>query len=456
MQINKNYETELDLRDLFFHLCYRWRSILIAALIGAIALGAFQYLQVTLIHREGKQTKEEKQFEIDLQDYEDSVDNAKTNIQTYKKLIKEKQDYLKESVYMKLDSQEEWVAYKRFYIKMDQAVIEALPQIVQEDPADYVAAMYTSTLKSGLDAEEMETLLGTSKKEYIDELVSVWSDSAANTVTVQVIGASEELVTTQLDYFVNRLTDYCQSLAQAAGTHTLTLVSGDCLSWTDSGLSSKQDEISKQIMGWQENLKEQREELNELEEEEAPKAPGLHLLRFAVFGFILGAFLLAVIYVAKYILGGRIYSGRELSERYNLPLYGEYDRSRARRSGKGLDKLFEMWEFKNVAVDDKAITDGICTLLREKFSGRRVLLTGTCPQEKLDAFSAKLQNELANACAISAQGGLPVDSRAIAAARDADAVILVEEKYASRNADIVRAAEMLQIGGADVKGCVIL
>ena len=169
MQINREYEQEIDLKDLFFDVLYHWRSILIAALVGAVLLGAYQHFSIARTHSQGKQTKEEKQYEIDLQDYKDSIKNTRLNIKTYNQLMKEKNDYLEQSVYMQLDSQNEWVTYKRFFIKMDQAVLDALPESAQEDPADYVAAVYVSTLKTGLDDEEMEELLGTGKIEYIFE-----------------------------------------------------------------------------------------------------------------------------------------------------------------------------------------------------------------------------------------------------------------------------------------------
>ena len=454
MQINKNYETEIDLKDLFFHLCYRWRSIVIAAIIGAILLGAYQYYSVSKTHAEGKQTKEEKQFEIDLQDYRDSIENAQTNIQTYRKLIKEKQDYLKESVYMKLDSQDEWFAYKRFYIKMDQAVLDALPESVQEDPADRVAAAYTATLKSGLDPTEMEALLGTSKREYIDELVTVSNDVASNTVTVSVIAASEEDVTRQLDYFDNRLNTVCAEKAQAVDAHTLTLMDEDVRSRIDSNLSAKQDEINKQILDWQTSLKEQRETLNDLEDKEEPKKP-VGIKKFAAIGFIIGAFLLAAIYAVKYIMGGRLHSAGELSERYNLPVYGVFAKFRARTHGKGLDKLFESWEFKHASSDD-VVADEIVALLRERHEGKRVLLTGTVSQDKLANLRGKLEPKLGGDVKLEAGGDFLTNNAAIASASQSDAVLLVEEQHESRTQDIEREAELLIMGSANVAGCVLI
>ena len=83
MQINKNYEREIDLKDLFFHLLYHWRSILVAAVIFAILLGTRQYLNLEQTHKKGKLTKAEKQYEVDLQAFRDKLQNARNGVKTY-------------------------------------------------------------------------------------------------------------------------------------------------------------------------------------------------------------------------------------------------------------------------------------------------------------------------------------------------------------------------------------
>ncbi len=454
MKINREYEQVIDLRDLFFHLLYRWRSILVAALIGAILLGTYQFITLETTHRAGKLTKAEKQWEVDLQEFQDSLRNARNNVKTFTNLIKEKNAYLDESVYMNLDAQNEWYAYRCYYIKVDQAVLDALPESVQEDPADRVAAAYTATLKSGLDPAEMEALLGTSKREYIDELVSVGSDAASNTITISVIAGSEEDVNRQLDYFDNRLNTVCAPKAQAVEAHTLTLIDEDVRSRIDDNLSARQDEINKQILDWQTSLKEQRETLNELEDKKEPKKP-VGIKKFAAIGFIIGAFLLTAIYAVKYIMSGLLHSGSELSEHYCLPVYGEFAKSRARHPGKGLDKLFEKWEFKHASSDD-AVVEEIVAILRERHNGKRVLLTGTVSGDKLNNLSQKLQSRLEDAVRVEAEGDFLTNNAAIAGASEADAVVMVEEKHASRLNNIEREAELLIMSSANVSGCVAI
>lgn len=456
MQIKQNYEKIINLRDLFFELLYKWRSLIIAAIIGALLLTAHQYLSIQATHNRGELTNEERQHEINLQVYQDSIKNAQTMIRTYNKLIKEKDDYMNESIYMSLDSQNEWIASKRYFIRLDQSVLDALSGVSQTDPAGQVALAYVSTLTTQLDAEEMEALLGTSKQEYIDELVKIEPDESANSFTVSVLGLDADTVSKQLDYFVERLTTVCAPTAQQVYAHTLIPLSEDVVCTTDINLSASQDEINQQVLKWQESLREQRETLNRLQEQGAPAAPGMHLLRYAAIGVILGAVLLACFYVAKYILGSRLMISREMTARFALPVYGEFVHSRARRPGKGLDKLIEKWEFMHEITDPSAVNRTIAALLSEKYGGKRVLLTGTVSDARLNAFADDLKKALNGACAIVAKGGLPVDPGAIACVKDTDAVLLVEEKFASRLSDINRAGQMLLIGDANVAGCIVL
>ncbi len=454
MKINRDYEMEISLKDLFFHLLYRWRSILVGALVGAILLGSYQYMNLTLTHRKGKLTKAEKQFYIDLQEFRDNLANYRKGVRDYTNLIKEKNEYLDNSVYMALDPENEWVASRRYYIKVDQAVLDELPQGLQEDPADRVAMAYTSTLKTNLDKDEMEALLGTGQKEYIDELVGIGSDSGSNTISIWVIGPDQETVIRQMSYFADRLTTVCSEVAQEVEPHTLTLMLEDVRTRIDNDLSAKQSEYRQQIIDLQHALKDNQEKLNRIEDKKEPKKP-VGIKKKAVIGFILGAFLLAAFYVAKYVFEALLRSCRELTEHFGLPVYGEFRHSRARKPGKGLDKLIEKWEFKHARTDE-AVADEVVALLRERHQGNRILLTGTVSKEKLDDLGKKLGAKLSDAVELYVEGDFLTNSAAITSAAQAQTVVLVEQKHASRVKDIEREAELLITGKANVAGCVVI
>jgi ElaB/YqjD/DUF883 family membrane-anchored ribosome-binding protein len=222
----------------------------------------------------------------------------------------------------------------------------------------------------------------------------------------------------------------------------------------DGNLLTRQDEIYNQILGWQTMLKEQKEALNELEDKKEPTKP-VGIIKFAAIGFILGAFLLAGIHVVRYIGGGKLHKGSELSENYGVPVYGEFIKSRARRPGKGLDRLFEKWEFRHASSDEAVIND-IVALIRERNDGKRVLLTGTLAQEKLESLRQKLRPGLDDVVYLEIAGDFLTNGAAITDASQADAVVMVEEKHVSRLQDIRREAELLIMGSANVTGCVLV
>ena len=456
MQINREYEREISIADVIFDVLYHWRPILIAALIGAVALAALQYHTIASAHREGKLLKEEMQYEIDLQDYQDSLRNVENSIKTYTNLLEEQNEYLRESIYINLDSQNEWFANKTYFVKIDPSELAALPENSKEDPSDYVIDAYASFIKGGLDSAEMKEVMGTDNKAYIDELVMVATNTVSNTVLLQIVGKDQESVEKQIAYFDNRMQGVARESAQAVGKHALAVVSQDMGTRLDRDLASRKDEVNRNITEWQTMLKDQRQTKLELIDQKEPKQPGNRILRFAVIGFILGAALVMGIRALKYVLGDQIHSESDMQKALGIPVFGKLAKFRARRSGKGIDKLFEKWEFRKANTDAGVVYDNISALLREQYAGSRVLLLGTVPETSVKAVRDNLQKRLSGVCEIAARGGMPDNPDAIMDARQADAVILVEEKYASRMRDVIRAAELLQIDGANVKGCVII
>ena len=151
MQRNPDYEAEVNLKNLFFSVLYRWRSILAAALIGAVLLGVYQFVSLETVHRKGERTEEERQYEIDLQAYHASMDTFQADIETYTNLIAARKEYRNNSPYLKLDPQKIWFAEKRYYVEVDPSVMEALPAGSTIDPADYVLSVYSSAMRERRD-----------------------------------------------------------------------------------------------------------------------------------------------------------------------------------------------------------------------------------------------------------------------------------------------------------------
>lgn len=454
MQLNKNQVMEINLKDLLFYILYRWRSILIVALIGGLALCGFQYLSVKTIHDKGELTKEERQYQMDLQAYREDMESSQNTINANTRLLQGQNIYRNESIYFQLNPQNVWTAMNIYVVKADQSVIDKLPQGSTIDPADSILAAYTSPLSEATD-EELMTAFGTEKPEYVGELVSVKSDPTDNTVTIQVKGATKEFVQTSISLLHSKMEMLAAGRAQEIDPHKLSLVSEIIKLGADSELSKKQDELSKSTADVQKALQKARDTLNTLEIQKEPKEPSMHLVKMAVVGFILGMVFLAILYAVLYIVNGRLHNSRDLAERYQLPILGELIHTGSLHSDKGLDKLFFKWQVGKKPLDDQTVYDNIAALIAERQENKYILVVSTLPESKLSNIKEALVVRLSEK-RIDAQADILHNSEAIIDGSKADAVIIAEEKNVSLYNEMDRMVENLIISEAEVVGAIVL
>ena len=454
MQLNKNQVIEIDLKDLFFHILYRWRSILAVALIGAVVLCGYQYLTLKSTHDAGKVTKEERQYQLDVQQYADNIEKNQNIVRVNTKLLQGQNTYQRESIYFQLDPQRVWRAKKNYLVKVDQSVLDKLPQGSVIDPADSILSAYASPLSEATD-DELKEVFGTDKPEYVSELVETLARVEDNTITVSVSGASKEAALAGLALLDTKMEAIAEGKAQEIDKHTLTAVSESVNQGPDSLLLEKQGVVAETVTKLQEALQKARQDLDELEAKGEPQKPGTHLVRNAVIGFILGAFLLAFVYAVHFIFRGRLNHSRDLAERYNLPIFGERMTSGQIHANKGLDKLFSRWELGKNTINDEVVYNNIAALIEEKTEAQKIVLVSTLPAEKLvcvkDALSKRLSGKV-----VEVQADALQNSMAITEAAKADAVMITEEKRVSRLKDMDRMAESLMISEAKVIGAIVL
>ena len=461
MQLNRNQIIEINLKDLFFHILYRWRSILIAALIGALLLCGYQYLSIKKIHDAGKLTKEERQYQIDLQQYREDLASNRNAIDVYSKLIQEQNDYLNESIYIKLSPQNVWVASNKYLIKVDQSVHDVLPQGSTIDQADSILPLYAAPLSEITDEDALKKAFETDKIEYISELVTTITKTEDNTVTVYVLGDTKEMAQNGISLLHQQMEKLATGKAQTDVKYQLVLASENISRGITKELSGiidladKQQALAKTTEENQETLQKARQKLDKLEADGEPKEPGYHLVKMAVIGFILGAIILMFIYAIHYVLDGRLHNSRDISERYKLPIFGEFATSGRIHSNKGLDRLLTRCELGKEALTDDVIYDNISALINKKKEDRNILIVSTLPAEKVKTVKDALEKRLLDK-QIGAQADLTHNSEAISKASEADAVIIVEAKNISRMKDIDRMAENLIISEAKVIGAIML
>ena len=188
VHLNREYDPEIRVRDVLFHLLYRWRSILLAMLVCALVLGGWQYLRVSRIHSAGEQTKDELRYERDLKSYEDTLKKAQKNVKNTKKQLKERYAYRDDSLLMQLDPDNTWAAEKKYIVSGT------------EGPAADVLAVYTGAMTADHDETELEAAFGTVNAGYAEEVTAITAVDGENAFLVTVYAAEKEQAEKGLAY----------------------------------------------------------------------------------------------------------------------------------------------------------------------------------------------------------------------------------------------------------------
>ena len=226
-------EQEIDLKAMFFDALYRWRSILVAGLIGALLLGAYKYWSVnkaaasleeaiaegTVIEsdfdkgylqakekieakeaerrtqskkstdlqkqiNDAKNTITENTVNIDVQN--NSIELYNNQIENAQRLIDETQEYLDRSVLMQA-ADDLWTGRAIYQVTVDNADPAAY-----RDPADQVVSSYRKPQAGSEEMKELGTKLGL-EADLLSELYSVGADGNANTVIVTAYGKDKAM-----------------------------------------------------------------------------------------------------------------------------------------------------------------------------------------------------------------------------------------------------------------------
>lgn len=450
MQINKDYEPQINLKDLLFHILYRWRSILVVALIASVLLGGYKFLSM---RKELQSEKSVQQLQQGVKTKEELELNRK--IEEKKRQVEELDDYLRESIYINLNPQGIWTASCKYLIKADTSLQNILVQESYMDPVDSILPLYVYPLADATEEELLE-VFETNKPEYANELVNVEINTEENTISITAKGITKEFSQKALDYIRKKIESISANTEKNNPHELISLGSGIVYA---TYVTSTKDALIGRKTALTTALNQYRTELQNLNEKaELYKTEGItkkEIVKFALIGFFVGIFLMLCIYAFHYIFRDKLASSDMLANQYSLPIFGEFKKSSSIHNNKGLDRLFSKWELGKNHTDTDTIYNNICALINEQQEADSVLLISTLKEDKLmpikEALSTRSENKT-----IEAKGCFLTNSEAIADATKASVVILVEEKNTSSNKDIERMAETLMIGRANVIGAIVL
>ena len=454
MEMSRELEPEIKLRDCLFHVLYRWRSILAAALIGALVLGGYTWWQ----NRNRKSEKTETPAVQTQEAVDESGRNLEISNEIYNGLLDSNAQYKGESLVLQMNAARVWKATAVYSVITEEEPTEGW----RTDPGIAMAQNYAAAAPSLADRKAAEAVYGEAGAREAETLMICSAiGGASNGFRLTALGTTREMAEGGLRCLMDGVEAFSRGSAQEMGSHRLVLLSQEAAEVADSELESRQAAIAKNISTYQSAITSNNKALTTTTTTKSTassgtsKTPKKSLVKYAVLGGVAGLGAVAVFWLLVYILSGTIKGSEILTKQYGMPIYGMLRHSRARTPGKGLDGLIEKWEFHGQAAENETVYDNIAALIPEEIEGK-ILLTGTIGEEKLKPLFEALRKRMSGKAELRMEGKLIHNSRAVSEAKKAEAVLMVEERYESREKDIQRACEMLALSETPVLGAVMI
>ncbi len=469
---------EIDLFDLFFYVLRKYRVIIASGLILLVIFGAVGAL---------KEKKElSREYENRVQEYEKnyrayevavtaweartaSYDDMLFNIESVNKLMEGKKEYLKNSIYLNLDSSNVAEAVTCWSVRPEDSEYEKGGGGMR-DPADDIGNLYCLSLKPAIDWISIGKEMGIDPV-YVQELVIPLYDLDGNFITITACSKDLKDAERLRDLVNAQAEEIWKDMAPSLPAHSLNKVverSGMTIDpLIDEQRKLQTDILSSygdRISALSRNLDATAnpyESGDEPVEPVMPEPPGSNIkdivksgIKFGGIGFLAGVFLTMGFFGAAYIVSGKIHTADELKDYYRLEVFTGIGADKEQKTGNPLDRLLDRLSGKREIDRDSALKRLAIRLerLSEKDS---IIVTGTVPFEELKEVKEGLAGLLSGKTLTPAESIL-VDNGTLGLTGEGSEVLLVEKKNSSKKKEISEELHILREQRGKVLGAVLL
>ena len=457
----EQYEQEIDLKDLMFAVLHKWRPVILVAVVLAVVLGgakgAMTYRQQN-DPEVSKETREKYQEELDL--YEKNKETAEREIENLKTDIANQQEYLDKSIWINMSPYDVCESRIDMYVTTGY---EIMPGMVyqNQDYTDTILQAYQGLLTSSAVMEDVAKSVGTEPR-YLKELVNVTIGTNGgqlnHLLTINVKHKTKSDAKKVMDEMLDHMNELHGQVVASIGEHTVNTVNSSVSAMVDLSLADTQRAETERLTSLNNSLEEKQKTLDELEEPEAAASSAMAALKsgikYAVLGGVLGGFMVVFFICVAFLMSDKLYSAKELKNRYRIKILGTMPIRRKKPIGK-IDAWLNRMEGR--AVEGNADTGyGLITANIRNYAEnmKTILVTGTADEAVLSEVTDRLAAGLAG-IHVMAGGNMLQDAETLKKLPECDGVVLVEQcmdaKYSTVAMEIERVTDLQK----SVIGCVV-
>ena len=412
--MNRRDERELNLGDMFWYICQKWRIFLVWALVFALAFGVFGY------YRSSKSVDADK-----LEEKLSEEDRIYIDMYlTYKTLCKTQKDYNTYSPLMKLQPNNFYVDVMVFYVDNHYSV--EYPVIDENNNISALVQAYKTNLHNDeiLDKIVEELNMDARSKAYVGELIDLknsYSDvtgnqGSDNLIILSIYGNTEEECKKIEAIIAEAIETDKTEMIDKFGEHDVTLFNEppkkvsnidlsayqkkniDNLYSYSTALTASEGNLSKAALDYVDIVKPVDEDNIEEKEETSPIS-----IKLILIGFILGILLVLVYEALKYVINRELRFEDDYETIFGIKLLGaKVEKNPAKGRWFGfIDRWLTCKRRKHIHIFSSDELIGMVSanikLLAKKMGISRVYITGVSvkdiSEDILDNLIKRLEKE---------------------------------------------------------------
>lgn len=457
MNYNNEYEEEIDLKDLLFFELYKWRSIILIAIIAGVLFGGYKVLTETVLRQNEEIVTDIDEFEKEKMNYDRAVSIYEKEIENLQEMITNQKVYLDNSILMKISSYEKPEASADIFIKLDDSEWLSGVEMVNLDPTDSIVKAYVSNIVYNIDWKVLTDELGVDDV-YLQELVSTSTDYNSNTLHIAVCFSDLKTADRILDVILEQLEQKKSEISNSLGKHTVSIMNRTSGIINDTSLADRQNSNYDRASNYQKKLDDKENVLSGLEE---PKESGViskkqiakSAIKYTVLGCVAGAFLVIAFFGMQYVLSAKLKTADELKSRFGFKLLGVF--SPKVKNGK-VDNWLERLEGLGERETADTVLDRIALNIQNFGANtKKVIIAGEYTEEKMQELVAALSNRMEN-MELAACPNLIKSTDALQQLSGCDGVILVAQRGVSKIGEIQKEKEIVENWKKEIIGCIVI
>lgn len=450
---NKKDERMIYLKDLLFAALYRWRAVLVTALIFAVLLGGFKVFSSWNTAKANAASGSSADHQLATEQYNSDLQDLDAQLAQLNQNLDTKIAYLADSVFMQLDPYDHYEATLTLIADTgnDAASQSALQST---DKTALVIAGYQALLHDAQMLQDMADAVGSAPR-YMQELITA-EISDSNALLIKIKYTSQEAAQALLDIVSSHLSDSKALIDSTVAEHTASIIGGSVNPCIDSAIEALQQKERDSLTATQTAIKAIQQQKSTLV---APPAYTFSfsvivkdMILFAVLGCVIGVFLAVLAAWIMHISSGKVYSARTLKDHTGLKILNCI---RDEHIKNPLDRQLQKLEGRNSADASRQIKLAAINVSNLCAGFKMLLISGDASGESRQALVQAFQEALPGVRIVD-EGSLLESADSMKALAECDAVLLIEQCGLSRYDAVEQQIEAVTYNSKKLLGCVLL